>query len=223
MFLLAEFILFDLDGTLTDPKEGITRCVSYALKHFGIERDPDSLTCFIGPPLKEQFMKYASLSEADAVRAVEIYRERFAPIGLFENKIYGGILPMLEKLRSKGAVMAIATSKPRVFAVQIAEKYGIAPYMTQIVGSELDGTLTDKALVIERAMQLLGADKAHTVMVGDRSHDCIGAEKNGIGCIGVRYGYAEPGELSRAGAFKIVSDTDELCAALIGIIDGGQA
>lgn len=223
MFLLAEYILFDLDGTLTDPKEGITRCVSYALEHFGIKRDPDSLTCFIGPPLKEQFMKYAALSERDAVRAVEIYRERFAPIGLFENKIYGGILPMLEKLRSLGAVMAIATSKPKVFAVQIAEKYGIAPYMTEIVGSELDGTLTDKALVIKKAMELLGADKEHTIMVGDREHDCIGAKKNGIGCIGVLYGYSEPGELRRARASKIVSDTDELCSALVGIIDGGQA
>lgn len=223
MFLLAEYILFDLDGTLTDPKEGITRCVSYALEHFGIKRDPDSLTCFIGPPLKEQFMKYAALSERDAVRAVEIYRERFAPIGLFENKIYGGILPMLEKLRSLGAVMAIATSKPKVFAVQIAEKYGIAPYMTEIVGSELDGTLTDKALVIKKAMELLGANKEHTIMVGDREHDCIGAKKNGIGCIGVLYGYSEPGELRRARASKIVSDTDELCSALVGIIDGGQA
>ena len=223
MFLLAEYILFDLDGTLTDPKEGITRCVSYALEHFGIKRDPDSLTCFIGPPLKEQFMKYAALSERDAVRAVEIYRERFAPIGLFENKIYGGILPMLEKLRSLGAVMAIATSKPKVFAVQIAEKYGIAPYMTEIVGSELDGTLTDKALVIKKAMELLGANKEHTIMVGDREHDCIGAKKNGIGCIGVLYGYSEPGELRRAGASKIVSDMDELCSALVGIIDGGQA
>lgn len=223
MFLLAEYILFDLDGTLTDPKEGITRCVSYALEHFGIKRDPDSLTCFIGPPLKEQFMKYAALSERDAVRAVEIYRERFAPIGLFENKIYDGILPMLEKLRSLGAVMAIATSKPKVFAVQIAEKYGIAPYMTEIVGSELDGTLTDKALVIKKAMELLGADKEHTIMVGDREHDCIGAKKNGIGCIGVLYGYSEPGELKRAGALKIVSDTDGLCSALVGIIDGGQA
>ena len=223
MFLLAEYILFDLDGTLTDPKEGITRCVSYALEHFGIKRDPDSLTCFIGPPLKEQFMKYAALSERDAVRAVEIYRERFAPIGLFENKIYGGILPMLEKLRSLGAVMAIATSKPKVFAVQIAEKYGIAPYMTEIVGSELNGTLTDKALVIKKAMELFGADKEHTIMVGDREHDCIGAKKNGIGCIGVLYGYSEPGELRRAGASKIVSDTDELCSALVGIIDGGQA
>ena len=228
--------VFDLDGTLTDPKEGITRCVSYALEHFGIKRDPDSLTCFIGPPLKEQFMKYAALSERDAVRAVEIYRERFAPIGLFENKIYGGILPMLEKLRSLGVVMAIATSKPKVFAVQIAEKYGIAPYMTEIVGSELDGTLTDKALVIKKAMELLKAgesavhefvlrpnDKEDIIMVGDREHDCIGAKKNGIGCIGVLYGYSEPGELRRARASKIVSDTDELCSALVGIIDGGQA
>lgn len=211
---MIKYILFDLDGTLTDPKEGITKCVSYALKAFGIEKDPEELLCFIGPPLKEQFMLYAKLTEEDAEKAVSIYRERFAPIGIFENKIYDGVNSLLKKLKDDGYVLAMATSKPYVFAEKIAEKYNIAPYMTLIEGSELDGRNTDKAAVIKNAMEKLGAEPHNTVMVGDREYDCIGAEKNSIPCVGVSYGYAKEGELEHSSAVKIAKTPQELYCIL---------
>ena len=202
---LIKYILFDLDGTLTNPKEGITKCVQHALRHFGIERDCEELVEFIGPPLKEQFMKYASLSEKDGEKAVKIYRERFAPIGIFENEIYDGIIPMMQTLKEAGKVMVIATSKPEIFARKIADKYGITPYIDDLFGSELDGRNTDKALVIKNAMKKLGADKENTIMVGDREHDVIGAKKNGIKCIGVTYGFAREGELQKSGASALAN------------------
>lgn len=214
---MIKFILFDLDGTLTDPKEGITKCVKYALSHFGIERDADSLTEFIGPPLKEQFMKYASLSEKDGVRAVEIYRERFAPIGKFENKVYDGVVPMLKKLKESGKTIAVATSKPHIFANQIIEKFELSPYIDALFGSELDGRNTDKALVIKEAMASLGAKESETVMVGDRVHDAIGAEKNNIPFIGVKYGYAKEGELEKSNAIKIAASPEELSGILLSL------
>lgn len=211
---MIKYILFDLDGTLTNPKEGITKCVQYALKHFGIERECDELISFIGPPLKEQFMQYASLTEEEGIKAVEIYRERFAPIGIFENELYDGILPMLESLKNQGKILAIATSKPAVFAEKISRKYGIEPYLALLEGSELDGRNTDKALVIKNAMEKLGATKEDTIMVGDREHDVIGARKNGIDCIGVSYGFGKDGELEESGALKIAHTPYELLKIL---------
>ena len=211
---MIKYILFDLDGTLTNPKEGITKCVQYALKHFGIERECDELISFIGPPLKEQFMQYAFLTEEEGVKAVELYRERFAPIGIFENEIYDGILSMLESLKNQGKILAIATSKPTVFAKKISRKYGIEPYIALLEGSELDGRNTDKALVIKNAMEKLGAAKDNTIMVGDREHDVIGAHKNGIDCIGVSYGFGKDGELEESGALKIANTPYELLKIL---------
>lgn len=207
---MAEFILFDLDGTLTDPKEGITKCVAHALKHFGIEREPDDLISFIGPPLKEQFMEYIGTDEKGGEEAVRIYRERFAPIGIFENRIYDGVLQMLDTLKNRGKRMAIATSKPSVFARQIADKYGISPFLEAVVGSELDGTNTNKADVIKIAMETIGAAENNTIMVGDRMHDCIGAKKNNIPCIGVLYGYGSREELCQSGAYKIAENIEQL-------------
>ncbi len=191
---MIKYILFDLDGTLTDPKEGITKSVQHALKYFGIERECDELVEFIGPPLKEHFMEYASLSEEDGVKAVEKYRERYRPIGVFENKIYDGILEMMGKLKAQGKTFAVATSKPTVYSQMICDKYGISPYIEFLSGSELDGRNTDKADVIRNAMDYLGASKDNTIMVGDRIHDFIGAQKNEIPFVGVSYGYASDGE-----------------------------
>ena len=212
---MIKYILFDLDGTLTDPKEGITKCVQYALKKFGIERECDQLLEFIGPPLKEQFMKYANLSEEDGVKAVEYYRERYAPTGIFENKIYDGVIPMLAELKEKGYVLAVATSKPSVFSRQICDKYGISEYITYLSGSELDGRNTDKAQVIKNAMDNLGASKDNTVMVGDRIFDLEGAESNGILSIGVSYGYAKDGEFENGKAAAIVSSPMEIAETVI--------
>ncbi len=211
---MIKYVLFDLDGTLTNPKEGITKCVQHALRHFGIEKECDELVSFIGPPLTEQFMAYAGLTAEEAVEAVRIYRERFAPIGLFENEIYPGILNMLEELKKQGKVIALATSKPTVFATKIVEKYGIAPYLDYLSGSELDGTNVEKAAVIRNAMAALGATPEETVIVGDRMHDAEGARENGIRCIGVSYGFAAEGELEDAGVKVIANTPDELSEIL---------
>ena len=214
---MIKYILFDLDGTLTNPKEGITKCVQHALLHFGIEKECDNLTSFIGPPLKEQFMKFASLTEEQADEAVRVYRERYAPIGVFENGIYDGIIPMLRNLKKQGKILALATSKPTVFAKQITHKYGILPYLDFLSGSELDGTNVDKAAVIKIAMETLGAKRENTIMVGDRKHDFIGAEKNGIISVGVSYGFAEEGELALCGFYKIADSVKELSKILSSI------
>lgn len=207
---MIKYILFDLDGTLTDPKEGITKCVQYALKKFGIERECDQLLEFIGPPLKEQFMKYANLSEEDGVKAVEYYRERYAPTGIFENMAYDGVIEMLSTLNEKGYVLGVATSKPTFFAQKVCDKYGISEYITYLSGSELDGRNTDKALVIKNAMEQLGASKENTLMVGDRIFDLEGADENGIMSVGVDYGYAKEGELEAGNAIAIASSPMEI-------------
>ena len=212
-----QFFLFDLDGTLTDPKEGITRCVQYALHRFGIERECDELLCFIGPPLKEQFMAYAGFTREQAEKAVEVYRERFAPIGVFENRAYEGAAELLKFLKESGKIVALATSKPQIFADQIVKKYGLAPYFDLVLGSELDGTRTDKAQVIAEVMQRLDAKPHETIMIGDREHDIIGAKANGIRSVGVSFGYAAEGELEAAGADYIVNDMDKLRTLLFSL------
>lgn len=213
----AEWILFDLDGTLTDPKEGITRCVQYALRRFGIERSCDELVCFIGPPLMEQFMAYAGFTREQAEQAVEVYRERFAPIGIFENRAYEGAVELVRDLKAAGKALALATSKPQIFAEQIIKKYGFAPYLDVVVGSELNGHLTNKAQVIAKVMNILGADPAKTIMIGDREHDVIGAKSNGIKTVGVGFGYGAEGELEAAGAEYIVRTMEELRTLLFSL------
>lgn len=216
---MYQTILFDLDGTLTDPKEGITKCVQYALKHLGIvEDDLRQLECFIGPPLREQFMERYGFDQEKSNFAVEKYRERFSTTGLYENKIYPGIKDLLEELKSSGRVMALASSKPTIYCEKILEHFEIAQYFQVIVGSELDGQRTDKAQVVEEALnQLLlqEKEKDHVVMVGDRRHDIVGAKKNGVYTIGLRLGYAEEGELEKAGADKIAEDIEHLREILL--------
>ena len=213
-------ILFDLDGTLTDPKLGITSCVQYALKAFGIiEDDLDKLEPFIGPPLKEQFMKYAGLEEGQAILAVEKYRERFQDIGIYENEIYDGIEDMLKELKKAGKKVAIASSKPTVFCERIAEYFQIKPYFDLIMGSELNGFRSRKADVIAEALKLMGIDKdeaiSDVIMVGDREHDVLGAKEVGIACIGVSYGYGGREELEGAGAVAIVDTVEGLANLLV--------
>ncbi len=205
--------IFDLDGTLTDPKEGITKCVQYALKSFGIDEELDNLTCFIGPPLAEMFHTTYGV---DGAKAVEKYRERYRDIGIFENAVYDGVPELLRALKAAGVKVALATSKPEVFALRILEKYKIAEYFDVSVGSELDGRRTDKAEVVAEALRRLGnPDKSGVIMIGDRSHDVIGAEKCGVGCIGVSFGYAAEGELKTAGAIKIADSVSELQKLLL--------
>lgn len=218
-----QYILFDLDGTLTDPKIGITKCVQYALAAIGIEEpDLDRLACYIGPPLDESFTRFHGLSREKAQAAVEKYRERFAVTGIFENQVIDGIPECLQKLKSAGKTLALATSKPEVFAVRILEHFGLKTYFDVIVGSELDGTRKYKAAVIEEVFNRLcrdhkncGAMKAASVMVGDRCQDIEGAQLAGVTSVGVRFGYAQPGELEEAGADYIVDSVDHLSGLIL--------
>lgn len=210
---MYRYILFDLDGTLTDPKEGITRCVQYALRYFGIEADTEDLVDFIGPPLLESFQKYYHLDDEQGHMALKKYRERFSDIGIFENGVYPGIQELLAELKEQGRKIALATSKPGVYAERILERYKLLPYFDVVVGSELDGRRTDKGEVITEAfrqLQIQDEHKQEVLMIGDRLHDMIGAGKNQIDKLGVYYGYAHEGELEEAGADYIVHTVEEL-------------
>lgn len=206
-------VLFDLDGTLTEPKEGITKCVQYALKAFNIEAELDALIPFIGPPLVDQFMAQYGFTKGDALKAVALYRERFSTVGMFENKAFEGIEDILERLVVQGKTLGVATSKPEVYARPILERYGLSKYFKVICGSELDGTRNAKAEVIAEALIRLGLsseDKKSVLMVGDRFHDVKGAMACGIDVLGVNYGYAAPGELKDAGATYVVESMADL-------------
>ena len=207
-----KIVLFDLDGTLTDPKVGITKSVRYALNAYGIQVDDlDSLCAFIGPPLHESFMKFYGFSEKMAFEAVDKYREYFKETGIYENVMYHGIEQLLQRLVDEGKQLAVATSKPTVFAVKIAEHFGISRFFSYIVGSELDGSRTRKGEVIAQALKELEVkDLSTVVMVGDREHDVVGARENGIDSIGVLYGYGDRAELERAGASLIAASVAEL-------------
>ena len=205
-------ILFDLDGTLTDPFEGITNSVVHALKRYNIEvTDKRELRSFIGPPLVESFMKYFNFTEADAKNAVEVYREHFGTKGLFENAVYDGVEEMLTKLKERGKKLVIATSKPEVFTFRILKHFDLEKYFDFIAGATLDISRAKKADVIAYALEKVNPeDKAKVIMVGDRDNDVQGAKANGIDCIGVLYGYGDEEELTKSGAKSIVKTPLEL-------------
>lgn len=212
---MYQYILFDLDGTLTDPKIGITSCVQYALRAYGIEEpDLDKLEPFIGPPLRGSFMEFYGFSEEQAEEAIAKYRERFSTVGLFENEIYDGIKEMLERLKKEGKKLAVASSKPTVFVTQILKHFSIDTFFDVVVGSELDGTRDKKEEVVEEALrQLLGGEEAkyrETVMVGDRKFDVQGAKAFSLDSIGVTFGYGGRKELEEEGATYIVDSVSEL-------------
>lgn len=212
---MKKYLLFDLDGTLTDPKEGICTCVQYALASFGIEEpDLDKLEPFIGPPLKDSFMKYYGMDEVQAQEAIAKYRERFQDQGIFENKLYAGIPEMLRALNAKGMFMAVASSKPTVFVRRILEHFEIAKYFKVIVGSELDGTRSNKDEVVSEALRQLfdqrQVEKDQVYMIGDRSFDVEGAHATGVETVGVTYGYGSMEELKEARADYIVRTVEEL-------------
>ena len=225
---MYRYILFDLDGTLTDPKLGITGCVQYALEKMGIEEpDQDKLEPFIGPPLLDSFREYYGFDEEKGQRAIACYRERFSTIGIFENEIYPGIPQMLEKLQKAGAHLAVASSKPTVFVMRILEHFGILSCFEVVVGSELDGSRSKKDEVVRDALaQLLHGKKIgeqkrdnmvngqDVAMVGDRKFDVEGAKAHQIVSVGVSYGYAAEGELEQAGADVIAKTVEELSEKL---------
>ena len=221
---MKSYLLFDLDGTLTDPKVGICTCVQYALKSFGIEEpDLDRLEPFIGPPLKDSFMQYYDMSEEQAEKAIEKYRERFSETGLFENEVYAGIPQMLSDLKSVGMKLAVASSKPTVYVKRILEHFGIAKYFDAVVGSELDGTRVNKDEVVQEALRQLfdeqTYDKGKVYMIGDRHFDVEGAHALGIESVGVTYGYGSMEELKAAKSEYIIRSVDELHRFLLRGVD----
>ena len=213
-------VLFDLDGTITDSGEGITRCVQHALREgFGIEtEDLHELDVFVGPPLKEQFMSYASLSEEEAERAIGLYRERYAALGMYENRVYEGVRELLEDLRDGGFQAALASSKPTEFCRQILEYFGLAQYFSVVVGSEMDGARSQKAEVVEEVLRLCHMTKRRNevVLVGDRSYDIAGAREAQIGSIGVTFGYGSREELEAEWPDVICDTPLEVRNVLIG-------
>lgn len=207
-----QIVLFDLDGTLTDPGVGITNSVAYALKKYGIEvADKTQLYPFIGPPLIDSFEKYYGFSEEEAKHAVTLYREYFREKGIFENEVYDGIAPMLEHLTDSGKTLIVATSKPEIFARQILEHFQLDGCFRYIAGANLDGTRSKKNEVIEYALEACDVtDRSAAVMIGDRDYDIIGAQKTGLDSVGVLYGYGNRAELERAQATYIVKTVADL-------------
>ena len=211
--------VFDLDGTLTDPKIGITKSFQYALSAFGIHEEADALTRHIGAPLRGIFLTGYGLSEADTETAVAKYREHYADKRLLENTVYRGIPEALRLLAGEGKQLAVATSKVSLYTHQILEHFGFDGFFAFVSGDDMDGSLTinGKNDIIRIALEHFSdVPKASAVMIGDRFHDMAGAKANGIDSIGVTWGYGSRAELEEAGAGSIVDSPEELCRLLIG-------
>ncbi len=206
--------LFDLDGTLTDPKPGITGCIQFALARLGRPAPSvDALEWCIGPPLRDSFARLLETRDTDVLdAALGLYRERFAAEGLYENALYPGIPGALETLRANGFRTYVATSKPRVFALRILEHFRLTSLFDGVHGSELDGTRSDKADLIAHVLKVESLGPA--VMIGDREHDMVGARANGLRAVGVTYGYGSAEELLASGAEVLVEAPEDLPRAI---------
>lgn len=205
-------ILFDLDGTLTDSEPGIINSIEHALKKYDIEmKNKADLRKFLGPPLKESFKQFCGFSEEKAEQAVEFYREYFREKGIFENNVYQGVVELLEALKAQNKRLIVATSKPEPFTYRILEHFDLMKYFDFVAGSNMDNTRCKKDEVIAYALNSCGiTDLQSVVMIGDREHDIIGANKVGIASIGVLYGYGDLQELETADATYIAKDTHEI-------------
>ena len=215
---MYEVVLFDLDGTLTDPGVGITNSVAYALEKYGIKTENrEELYPFIGPPLHESFEVFYGFSREKAMEAVAYYREYYSDRGIFENIVYDGMEKLLTGLKEAGKTLLVATSKPELFARMILEHFGLTKYFTYIAGANMDGSRTRKDEVISYALMAGNvADLSKAIMVGDREHDILGAKKVGIDSAGVLYGYGSREELTGAGADYIVEKAEEIAQVVSG-------
>ena len=210
---MSKFILFDLDGTLTDSGEGIINCATLALEHFGLPvPDRTAMRVFVGPPLDETFVKFG-VPKDRAQEAITVFRSRYTTVGKFENFPYPGIAEMLQKLHANGHRLFVATSKPEIMAVEILEKFGLAQYFEQICGATLDGSRSKKEDVISYLLAKTGSNDA-AIMVGDTAFDVIGAAAHGIPAIGVSWGYGKTQDMINAGAISIAETVDELLTLL---------
>lgn len=218
-------ILFDLDGTLTDPKEGITKSVQYALRAYGIEEpDLDKLCPFIGPPLVDSFKEFYGLDEQEARAAIPVFHQYFTVKGIFENRVYPGIRELLTELREAGCTLAVATSKPELFAEQILDYFNLRDLFDLVGGADMEETRVRKGDVIlytlGRLEQLIGEPvcRSRVLMVGDRMHDVQGAKETGLSCVGVLYGYGDRDELTKAGADELAESVPALRQLLMNWI-----
>ena len=217
---MSRYLLFDLDGTLTESGEGIIRSVQYALEKMGKpEPDVQKLRSFIGPPLISQFMSFSGMTREEAGQAVQFYRERYSTTGIFENRPYPGIPEMLQALTGRGHVLTVASSKPEHYVRQILEHFGLTPFFREIVGAPMDEKRTEKADVIEEALKRLGlsGQRDRAIMVGDKEHDVLGARRAGIPCVAVAYGYGSEEELRQAEPWRLVSSVAELGEYLLSL------
>lgn len=211
-------VLLDLDGTLTDPREGIVRCIRHALTGLGDPCPPDNeLLRFIGPPLQSSFGAMFGVGSPKVARAIELYRERFATVGILENIVYPGIPAALRSLRQLGATLMVATSKPTTFAERIIDHFHLREDILVVFGSELDGTRSDKAELIAHILRTQSIAPATTCMVGDREHDIRGANANKVSAIGALWGYGSRQELLDAGAAGLCQRPEELVEVLLGL------
>ena len=205
-------ILFDLDGTLTDPYLGITNSIKYSLGKLGItEENNDKLKLFIGPPLERSFMEYYSFDKETVKKAIGYYREYFSEKGIYENTLYDGIENILTELNNKNRKCILATSKPEIFAGRILEYFRISTYFKYIAGSDMEGAFVEKEDIIRRVIEKYKLDKKETIMIGDRKYDIIGANRNGIDSIGVLYGYGSREEMEN-------EKPKYLCAGIMDIL-----
>ena len=211
------YILFDLDGTVVDSKEGITKGIQFSLESFGIHvEDRDELIHFIGPSLRDTYKTFYGFGDQEAELALEKYREYFAPIGVYENVLYDGIVELFEKLKKADKVLIIATAKPIVYAEKILKHHNIRDYFSFVAGCELDGRRSTKGEVIEYVLESIKITELQSaIMIGDREHDVIGARETGLESVGVCYGFGSLEELRNAGATYIVKDIEELSRLLI--------
>lgn len=205
-------VLFDLDGTLTDPKIGITKSVQHALQKAGVMvNDLDELEPFIGPPLQVSFQEIYGFNDTQITQAIRDYRERFTERGMFENKLYEDIPALLAHLKQQGYILTIATSKPTVFAEQIIKYFHLESYFDLVVGSHLDGSRSAKGEIIAEVLQQLDSyPKEQFIMIGDRKYDLIGARENQIDAIGVTYGFGSLEELKNEEPIYIVDHVNDL-------------
>ncbi len=214
-----EYIFMDLDGTITNPAEGITRCFEYALNHFGIEVESRAeLERYIGPPLRTSFKEGFGFDDETATLAIEKYRERFIPTGMYENAVYDGMENALQRLKEAGKVLIVATSKPEHLAVKILEHFGLDGYFDDICGSCDDAKRNEKEEVIRYALEKHGiTDLDDVLMVGDRKFDVIGAGKCGLKCMGVLYGFGDRKELEAAGAAYIAETVEDMAQMIVSL------
>lgn len=207
-----KYVLFDLDGTLTDSQDGIMNAIEYALESYGIQvKERDSLRPFLGPPLSESMQKYCGFDRVKAVEAVETFREYYNTRGKFENKVYPGVESMLKAVQEAGCRLYVATSKPEEIAREILEHFGLAGYFDYIGGATSDDSRVKKSDVVRYVMDKAGIDRPdEAVMVGDRKHDILGAKENGLEAVGVLYGYGDRQELEAAGVDYLAEQAEEI-------------